>query len=101
MACSAKGLSRKPGADPAPTACQVGDDPPSAAIFAPGPLGAILANVPLVLRDDLFLAHDPGPEHPESPERLSAIYRDLDASPPAGVVTVHPAAAQQVDLERI
>jgi acetoin utilization deacetylase AcuC-like enzyme len=55
----------------------------------------------LVLRDDLFLAHDPGPEHPESPERLRAIYRDLDTRPPSGLTTIRPAPAQQVDLERI
>jgi acetoin utilization deacetylase AcuC-like enzyme len=57
--------------------------------------------VPLVLRDDLFLEHDPGPAHPESPARLRAIYADLDAQPPAGVTTERPTAAQQVDLERI
>lgn len=31
-----------------------------------------------VYRDDLFLAHDPGPGHPESPERLRVIYDELD-----------------------
>lgn len=31
-----------------------------------------------IYRDDLFLAHDPGPGHPESPERLRVIYSELD-----------------------
>ncbi len=32
-----------------------------------------------IYRDDLFLAHDPGPGHPESPERLRVIYDKLDS----------------------
>ena len=31
-----------------------------------------------IYRDDLFLAHDPGPSHPESPERLRVIFNELD-----------------------
>ena len=31
-----------------------------------------------VYRDDLFLSHDPGPGHPESPERLRVIFDELD-----------------------
>jgi acetoin utilization deacetylase AcuC-like enzyme len=31
-----------------------------------------------IYRDDLFLAHDPGPGHPESPQRLRVIYDELD-----------------------
>ena len=30
-----------------------------------------------VLRDPLFLEHDPGYDHVESPERLTAIYQAL------------------------
>jgi acetoin utilization deacetylase AcuC-like enzyme len=31
-----------------------------------------------VYRDDLFLRHEPGYDHPESPERLRVIFRELD-----------------------
>ncbi|MCF6186640.1 MAG: histone deacetylase [Desulfobulbaceae bacterium] len=31
-----------------------------------------------IYRDDLFLAHDPGPGHPESQERLRVIFNELD-----------------------
>ncbi len=34
----------------------------------------------LIVRDERFLDHDPGPGHPESPERLRAIYNALDRS---------------------
>ncbi|MHB8418664.1 MAG: histone deacetylase family protein [Myxococcales bacterium] len=57
--------------------------------------------MPLVLRDDLFLLHDPGPGHPENPGRLRAIYDDLDARPPAGLEFETPTPARQADLERI
>ncbi len=57
--------------------------------------------MPLILRDDLFLVHDPGPNHPESPARLAAIYRDLDAHPPANLTLEKPSPARQADLERI
>ncbi len=32
-----------------------------------------------IVRDNLFLQHKPGPWHPESPERLEAVYRMLDS----------------------
>ena len=31
-----------------------------------------------IYRDDLFLAHDPGPDHPESPQRLRVIFDELE-----------------------
>jgi len=31
-----------------------------------------------IYRDDLFLSHNPGPDHPESPQRLQVIYDELD-----------------------
>lgn len=31
-----------------------------------------------IYRDDLFLAHNPGSDHPESPQRLQVIYDELD-----------------------
>ncbi len=39
----------------------------------------------LLIRDDLFLRHDPGPGHPENSGRLTATLADLDAHPVAGV----------------
>ena len=57
--------------------------------------------MPLVLRDDLFLLHDPGAEHPENPGRLRAIYQALDERPMPGVAFEAPATARQADLERV
>lgn len=37
-----------------------------------------------VFRDPLFLDHDPGFDHPESPERLKGIYKLLDGDPLRG-----------------
>ena len=31
-----------------------------------------------IYRDNLFLSHDPGPSHPESPQRLQVIFNELD-----------------------
>lgn len=31
-----------------------------------------------IFKDDLFLEHDPGPGHPECPDRLATIYQQLD-----------------------
>lgn len=52
----------------------------------------------LLLRDDVFLAHDPGPGHPENAARLAAVHDDLDARPVAGVVTASPRAATRDEL---
>lgn len=38
-----------------------------------------------VYADPIFLRHDPGPGHPERPDRLRAILEDFDAHPVAGV----------------
>jgi len=45
----------------------------------------------LLLRDDLFLRHDPGPGHPENAARLAATLADLDAHPLPGVQVGRPA----------
>jgi acetoin utilization deacetylase AcuC-like enzyme len=52
----------------------------------------------LVYTDPLFLAHDTGPGHPESPARLRAILDDFDARPVAGVErrTPRPATDQEI-----
>ena len=55
----------------------------------------------LILRDDLFLRHQPGPGHPENPARLQAVHDDLDRDPIAGTRTVPPRAATRAELTRI
>ncbi|HID97409.1 MAG TPA: histone deacetylase [Thermodesulfobacteriaceae bacterium] len=39
----------------------------------------------LIIRDMQYLDHDPGPGHPESPERLKTIYKRLDREDVAGL----------------
>jgi acetoin utilization deacetylase AcuC-like enzyme len=41
-----------------------------------------------IVRDDLFVQHDPGSWHPESPARLQAVYRLLDSRSFPGVVVL-------------
>jgi len=55
----------------------------------------------LILRDDRFLAHDPGPGHPESARRLRAIHDDLDARTIPGTRTAGTRAATHEELARI
>lgn len=55
----------------------------------------------LILRDDRFLRHDPGPGHPENPGRLRAIYEALDRDPPRSAVTMEPRPAQARELARV
>ncbi len=55
----------------------------------------------LILRDDCFLRHDPGPGHPENARRLQAVYDDLDTQAIPGTVTVAPRPAGREELERI
>ncbi len=43
-----------------------------------------------VYRNDLFLEHQPGYDHPESPERLRVIYRELDRED-VGSLFLYPA----------
>lgn len=44
----------------------------------------------LLLRDEAFLRHDPGPGHPESAGRLGLVDAWLDAGPPPGVRLARP-----------
>ncbi len=55
-----------------------------------------------IYRHPLFLAHDPGPEHPESPRRLRVIYDELDRNE-IGSHFTYPefAPATREDLERV
>jgi len=53
-----------------------------------------------IVRDDLFIEHDPGEWHPESPERLRAIYRVLDSREWPGLTTLarRPAGKEEITL---
>ena len=55
----------------------------------------------LVLRDDAFLDHRPGPGHPERPERLEAVHADLDAHPVPGTAFAVPRAVTDAALLRV
>ncbi|MBI2893022.1 MAG: histone deacetylase [Deltaproteobacteria bacterium] len=55
----------------------------------------------LILTDDLFLRHDPGPGHPERPERLAAIIEDLDGTPIPGTVRRRPRPATDAEILRV
>jgi acetoin utilization deacetylase AcuC-like enzyme len=52
----------------------------------------------LLIRDELFLRHDPGPGHPENAARLAATLADLDARPIPGVRSA-PAAREATRAE--
>ena len=54
-----------------------------------------------LLFDPTCIAHDPGPGHPESPERLEAIWRELGARPVPGTEVVAPPPATAAQLERV
>lgn len=55
----------------------------------------------LLLRDEIFLEHDPGPAHPENAARLEALYRDLEMAPPSGVEMRGPRDATRAELARV
>jgi acetoin utilization deacetylase AcuC-like enzyme len=55
----------------------------------------------LVLTDRLFLEHDPGAGHPESPARLAAILDDLERAPIDGVTIESPRAATDAEIEAV
>ncbi|MBI4632326.1 MAG: histone deacetylase [Deltaproteobacteria bacterium] len=55
-----------------------------------------------IVRDERYLRHDAGFAHPESPERLVAIYRMLDDAEMAGKFhAIAPRHATREELERI
>lgn len=54
-----------------------------------------------VVRDPRFLEHKPGLVHPESPNRLRAIYRMLDKEFPGRLVEIEPEPATLEELELI
>lgn len=57
--------------------------------------------MPLLLTDDLFLKHDPGPGHPERAERLREIRRVLEQDPIDGVVWRTPTPASRESIVRV
>src|SRR5437588_652809 len=54
-----------------------------------------------LLYDQRFLDHDPGPMHPESPDRLRAIWSDLSSRPVPGTETIAPREATREELSRV
>ncbi|MED5330670.1 MAG: histone deacetylase [Planctomycetota bacterium] len=55
----------------------------------------------LVIRDEQFLHHDPGPGHPDNPARLAAVHASLDDTPIPGTRSVAPRPASSSELQRI
>ncbi len=54
----------------------------------------------LLLSDGLFLEHEPGPHHPESPDRLRAILAELEGRPVAGATWGKARPATDAELGR-
>jgi acetoin utilization deacetylase AcuC-like enzyme len=55
-----------------------------------------------VVKDPVFMEHDPGPYHPESPQRLRVLYQMLgDPELGNGFVLIPPRPASREDLERV
>ncbi len=55
-----------------------------------------------IVKDSLFMEHDPGPYHPESPHRLKVLYEMLeDPDLGSGFLLIPPRSATREDLERI
>ncbi len=55
----------------------------------------------LVFSDPLFLEHDPGRGHPESPARLQRVLSTLREMPVHGVEMVRPRPATEVEVARV
>lgn len=55
----------------------------------------------LLLTDPRLLAHDPGPEHPESPSRLASVLRALDPLPAGAVLQRAVREASPAQLRRV
>lgn len=54
-----------------------------------------------IVRDDRYLRHKTGLSHPESPARLSAVYRMLDWDHPGGFIEKQARPITLEDLERV
>ena len=55
----------------------------------------------LILTDDRFLRHDPGPGHPERAARLAGVLRLLDERPVPGTTRETPRAATVAEVEQV
>jgi acetoin utilization deacetylase AcuC-like enzyme len=55
----------------------------------------------LVLCDERFLGHDPGPEHPEAPSRLRSVLRALDPLPSGATLRRPTREATRDELLRV
>lgn len=55
----------------------------------------------LLLYDPRCLEHDPGAHHPESPDRLRAVWRELSERPVPGTRTTAPPFATEDELARV
>jgi acetoin utilization deacetylase AcuC-like enzyme len=60
-----------------------------------------MADETLLVTDKLFVEHDPGPGHPEQPDRLRTILARLEERPVAGTRFAAPQAAARAAVERI
>ncbi|MBU2552059.1 MAG: histone deacetylase [Proteobacteria bacterium] len=54
-----------------------------------------------IVRDDLFIAHDPGQWHPESPERLRVAYKMLDSGRWPGLVVLPRRSATRDEISLV
>ncbi|WP_437930539.1 histone deacetylase [Sorangium sp. So ce291] len=55
----------------------------------------------LLITDPRLLAHDPGPEHPESPSRLASVLRALDPLPAGAILQRAVREASPAQLRRV
>src|SRR5688500_7892527 len=67
---------------------------------SPGPFQGDAAAT-LLFADEAMLGHEPGPGHPERPERLAALIDDFAANPVPGVRRVAPRPATREELQLV
>jgi acetoin utilization deacetylase AcuC-like enzyme len=65
------------------------------------PAGPPARRPTLLFTDEAMLAHEPGPGHPERPERLAALIDDFAAHPVPGVTPVSPRPATRDELRLV
>lgn len=54
-----------------------------------------------IVRHRIYLEHNMGPHHPESPKRLEAIYRMIDGNPSGERVEIEPREASREEILRV
>ncbi len=67
----------------------------------PGTGRDVMSSKTLLLYDERMLAHEAGPGHPERPQRLEAVCRELQRAPLGHVRWSEPQPADRTHLERI